>query len=56
MLSLTESEFFPILFIEYIYTPPSERTEEEKKRIKYASIKKREKLKKTQPVVKIGGR
>jgi hypothetical protein len=38
-----------ISLFEYIYTPPSERTEEEKKRIKYASIKKREKLRSMQP-------
>lgn len=38
---------FADLFYEYIYTPPSERTEEEKKQIKYASIRKRDKIRKT---------
>ena len=44
MLSLCESEILQ----EYIDKPRSEMTEAEKKRVKYASIKKREQMKKQQ--------
>lgn len=46
MLSLCESEILQ----EYIDKPRSEMTEAEKKRVKYASIKKREQMKKQQTV------